>query len=81
MPELEPLGGAGLEPSEVLMDALAEGFQRFEARGPPDGMNAHALGRAMVHRGEDGEGGTSRSRTKDRSSLKRSKQAKALEMP
>ena len=37
--ELEPLGGAGLEPSEVLMDALAEGFQGLEARGPLDGMN------------------------------------------
>ena len=53
VPELEPLGGAGLKPSEVLTDALAEGFQRFEARGSLDGMNAHTLGRAMVDRGED----------------------------
>ena len=53
VPELEPLGGAGLKPSEVLMDALAEGFQGLEAGGPLDGMNAHTLGRAMVHRGED----------------------------
>ena len=67
VPELESLGGAGQEPSEVLTDALAEGFQGLEARGPLDGMNAHTLGRAMVHRGEEGEGGTSRSRTKDRS--------------
>ena len=55
VPELEPLGGAGPEPSEVLTDALAEGFQRLEARGSLDGMNAHTLGRAMVDRGEDGD--------------------------
>ena len=35
------------------MDALAEGLQGLEAGGSLDGMNAHALGRAMVHRGED----------------------------
>ena len=37
------------------MDALAEGFQRFEAGGQLDGMNAHTLGCAMIHRGEDGD--------------------------
>ena len=55
VPQLVPLGGAGQEPSEVLMHALAERFQRFEVRGPLDGMNAHTLGRAMVHGGEDGD--------------------------
>ena len=51
--KLEPLGGTGLKPSEVVMDALAEGLQGLEAGGSLDGMNAHTLGRAMVHRGED----------------------------
>ncbi len=51
--ESEPFGGAAPEAAEVLTDALAEGFESLEARGTLNGMNAHTLGRAMVHGGED----------------------------
>ena len=53
--EPKSVGSAGPEAPEVLMDALAEGFERLEAGGTLDGMNADALGRAMVHGGEDGD--------------------------
>ena len=55
VPESESFGSAWLESSEVLMDALAEGFESLEARGTLDGMNAHTLGRAMVSGREDGD--------------------------
>ena len=35
VPQSAPLGSASLKPSEVLMDALAKGFQGLEAGGPP----------------------------------------------
>ena len=54
VPESESFGGACLESSEVLMDALAEGFESLEARRSLGGMNAHTLGRALVDGGEDG---------------------------
>ena len=40
VPALESLGGHWLEPSEMLMEALAEGCQGLEAGGPLEGMNA-----------------------------------------
>lgn len=50
----ESFGNSGLESSEVLIYALAEGFQGLKARSSHNGMNAHTLIRAMVYGAEDG---------------------------
>ena len=55
MAELETISGVGLEAAEVLVDALTDRFEGFEARGAFHGMNADALGRTVIKGGKDSD--------------------------
>src|SRR5450759_644615 len=54
MTQDEAGGDLGAESAEVLAHALTDGFEGLEARGPFDGVDADAVGRAVVDGGEDG---------------------------
>jgi hypothetical protein len=56
MAEFQADSGAGGKGAEVFLDALADRFECFEARGFLGSVDADAIGHAMVYGCEDSDG-------------------------